>query len=787
MRRNQPKSKPAARTDLLFVTDRMFWRRSIGSEQRIAALIDYAVERGDSVHVAYVGRLSAAEKTSFDRFSAPRLTKESRSLKDTLRATATRSAPRRAFVQSVLRKHRPRIVIVEFLRLIHTVHPRPTPLPDNTRFVIDTHDVLHQRAARYRDAGAEIARDMSAEEEMKALATFDAILAIQEKEGELIKTALPDSPVLVVPHGIDLPEMQALDRAPTPVETHGTRGAGGTEPILPIRLGFLGGRDEANRSALEWFLEHVWPTLQNRFGSRIELHVAGQICQDWQSEATGIRKIGVLETIEDFWPNVDIAVNPVRFGSGLKIKNVEALAYARPLITTAIGAEGLERAGEQGIAIEDEAEAWIRRLSEWIDSPRERARRGTAGREFAAAALSKETAYRELGRWIDQNTADEKHGLYQGRPVENPVAGSDHGRDRILVLCGKSAFTAFVGPISPRMKPIFVFVKPGNDREIRRVLPTCRLVLAKNALRPDINRCILIARRRGIPTLLLVDGPLEWANVHQNPSLKQPGAEAAESIFKPLIHDAVASTSPAQSSWIEEQNRGRGLVYCHYSNHRIRTKLPSDTPIQFDFLLTSARTAAFSPSDHAALAKALDRCAEALRPYAGRVLVRLFDGGLEARIRATLPEACFESGGSFQEALAKSASVISPPSSVVLEAMVHERPTAILHFRPHPLFYEAGFTIEAKTQIEPVLEAMQRRDEDALKRQADSLAKNLSIHDFERDVLDGPELAALVAPRPLDAADREFEHRIRTWEQRPLVRYRRRIRRLFENGRSIFP
>jgi glycosyltransferase involved in cell wall biosynthesis len=45
-----------------------------------------------------------------------------------------------------------------------------------------------------------------------------------------------------------------------------------------------------------------------------------------------------------------VVINPVRFGSGLKIKAVEALAYGRALVSTPVGVEGLDGAGEVFVA-----------------------------------------------------------------------------------------------------------------------------------------------------------------------------------------------------------------------------------------------------------------------------------------------------------------------------------------------------------------------------------------------------------------------------------------------------
>ena len=65
---------------LLVVTDRQFWRRSIGSEQRVASLVEHLASRGERVIVAYLGRVSTGEREALDRFCelSPRLEVRSR-------------------------------------------------------------------------------------------------------------------------------------------------------------------------------------------------------------------------------------------------------------------------------------------------------------------------------------------------------------------------------------------------------------------------------------------------------------------------------------------------------------------------------------------------------------------------------------------------------------------------------------------------------------------------------------------------------------------------------------
>jgi glycosyltransferase involved in cell wall biosynthesis len=429
------RSSAVARDEILFVTDRRFWRRSIGSEQRIATLILHLARRGEHVAVVYVGRVNSRDRALLTRFlsSAPKLEGLTRPFDwktlwhasrkwlrrpripgskpepfpgasrwasaiesndapdDALDRPDQYSPARRAFVQSVIQERRPRIVIVEFSRLTYTVFPRGAAA-GNCRYWVDTHDILHKRAERYRTAGATVTHPILASQEARDLETYDAILAIQKQEGDQLRELVPHRPVIVVPHGIDLPIL--------PERTSDAR--------QPTRLGFLGGRDESNRHALDWFVDRIWPNIRSRFGEKVELHVAGQICHAWQprGDGIGIVIVGPIDSIEHFWPSIDIAINPVRFGSGLKIKNVEALAYGCPLITTSIGAEGLEVASPDGLRIADTECKWDRSLDDWLTNPDSATELGQAARAYAQAHLTEDAAFHALELQIAETLSE---------------------------------------------------------------------------------------------------------------------------------------------------------------------------------------------------------------------------------------------------------------------------------------------------------------------------------------------------------------------------------------------
>lgn len=105
-----------------------------------------------------------------------------------------------------------------------------------------------------------------------------------------------------------------------------------------------------------------------------------------------VHAFGPIESIDFFGRSIHIAISPVRSGSGLKIKNVEALAYGLPQLTTKVGAAGLEDAAPAGLRIEGSSEAWHTMLKKWLNDAQNAIVTGEAGREYAQTYFSERAA-----------------------------------------------------------------------------------------------------------------------------------------------------------------------------------------------------------------------------------------------------------------------------------------------------------------------------------------------------------------------------------------------------------
>ena len=62
---------------------------------------------------------------------------------------------------------------------------------------------------------------------------------------------------------------------------------------------------------------------------------------DAQLQAQGVTMLGFVEDIDKFFDAAAVTVGPYRFGGGVKIQVLEAMARACPVVATAVGAEGL--------------------------------------------------------------------------------------------------------------------------------------------------------------------------------------------------------------------------------------------------------------------------------------------------------------------------------------------------------------------------------------------------------------------------------------------------------------
>lgn len=235
-------------------------------------------------------------------------------------------------------------------------------LPRSILRVLDAQDVFADRDQRMRAAGVvQSWFSVTAAEEARGVSRFDVVLAIQEQEAAHYR-AMTAGPVVTVGHFLP-----ALDTGPV-----------SAEPQLLI----VASDNAVNVDGVQWFLREVWPQVQAARPDA-ELQIAGRVC-GLLTPASGVSLRGPVDDLATLYAKSRIVVNPLRGGTGLKIKGAEALAAGRPVLSTPSAAEGLEGAIGEGLVIAPDGAAMAAGALALLRQDGEAERLGVAARGFAA-------------------------------------------------------------------------------------------------------------------------------------------------------------------------------------------------------------------------------------------------------------------------------------------------------------------------------------------------------------------------------------------------------------------
>jgi glycosyltransferase involved in cell wall biosynthesis len=139
-----------------------------------------------------------------------------------------------------------------------------------------------------------------------------------------------------------------------------------------------------NVDAALWFCERIWPQLRRRLPD-LHFTIVGRN-PDPRVVALG-RRQGVVVTgevadVRPYLAGCRCVVVPLRSGGGTRLKILEAMAMARPVVSTALGAEGLAITPGRDILIADEAERFATHVVDLLGSAERALLLGQAGRRL---------------------------------------------------------------------------------------------------------------------------------------------------------------------------------------------------------------------------------------------------------------------------------------------------------------------------------------------------------------------------------------------------------------------
>jgi polysaccharide biosynthesis protein PslH len=258
-------------------------------------------------------------------------------------------------VKQVCRKTAYDVVLVEYV-FFSKVFGK---LSNEIHKVIDTHDLFGDRDARV-PKGTNLLwpwciANLDIRDEANALNRSDAVIAIQNDEGHLLKErgVRKVEVVSLLPNVVD----QEIWRANLIIDR---------DPVLI----YFGSDWGPNVQGVEWFIEKVLPLIQKSIPS-IRMKLIGGICKSISPSAS-VECLGYVEDVKKEVIQADLVVIPVFYGTGLNIKLVETLQWGIPFVATHHAFRGLNLDGNEGFSITDESDKFSSEVIRLLQNEEER-------------------------------------------------------------------------------------------------------------------------------------------------------------------------------------------------------------------------------------------------------------------------------------------------------------------------------------------------------------------------------------------------------------------------------
>jgi sugar transferase (PEP-CTERM/EpsH1 system associated) len=226
------------------------------------------------------------------------------------------------------------------------------------RIFYNWHNIESELMRRYSEMPGSLPRRVYARVTARKLAaaenrilhSADGHVVCSERERALLQEIAPQARIEVIGNGVD-----------TRYYSPASPAAG-----LRDRIVFVGSMSyHANIAAAQWFAREIWPRLHDRF-PRWKLTLVGSnpvpAVRALES-LPGVEVTGTVPDVRPFYIQAVAAVAPLRTGSGTRLKILEAMAAGVPVVSTALGAEGLALAHGKEILIADTAEQWMDALA----------------------------------------------------------------------------------------------------------------------------------------------------------------------------------------------------------------------------------------------------------------------------------------------------------------------------------------------------------------------------------------------------------------------------------------
>jgi glycosyltransferase involved in cell wall biosynthesis len=241
---------------------------------------------------------------------------------------------------------------VAFVNLPYLAHYRLRRSPPGTvapAVIIDSHDVGYDLARQVAVSSAPLGQRMHASfnwrklarEELAAYSDADGVCVCSTADQRRLAADVPSATTVVIPNAADIEHLQPRPTDPIP------------DGRTVLFFGLLS--TVPNVDGVVYFLREVWPRIAAARPDARFVVVGASPAPAIQAHAGP--RVSILGPVDDLRPHLAAAaaiVVPLRLGSGTRLKILEAWAMARPVVSTSLGAEGLDAVPGRQLLVADD-------------------------------------------------------------------------------------------------------------------------------------------------------------------------------------------------------------------------------------------------------------------------------------------------------------------------------------------------------------------------------------------------------------------------------------------------
>ncbi|MBP5189471.1 MAG: glycosyltransferase [Bacteroidales bacterium] len=188
--------------------------------------------------------------------------------------------------------------------------------------------------------------------ELEHINDFDGIACISAADVETFRRQGCHKPLIDIPFGIDIKTIDNVD----------------PEPNTLFHIGSMDWMP--NQDGIRWFLDKVWPSLHNEL-PQVQLFLAGRKMPAdlMELHTEGVTVVGEVPDAANFIASKQINIVPLLAGSGIRVKIIEAMSLGKTVITTSVGAAGIDYADGKNILIADTPEQFTAQVRRCVEQP----------------------------------------------------------------------------------------------------------------------------------------------------------------------------------------------------------------------------------------------------------------------------------------------------------------------------------------------------------------------------------------------------------------------------------